>query len=301
MGFMRDIVTIWRAELGRLSKNGRIIAASLLWVFAVAILSRVLHRLVEGGEVAVGPLSDEQAQQFLSSSIGALLEATGFSRATIVSMFVHGAPLNFPFFFSAVMFFLPLLCALIGFDQIAGEIPTRSLRFIVVRTSRASLILGAFLARWTVVVGLAFITVVGILVSLKSGGFPVGIGFIARWGVAMFGTAVLASGTWSALTALCSTVAWTGPTALFLNLFALLALRTLRSIGTSALLNGEAALVEGAHASLFAYFRYLTPSQFEPYLMSPKAIEFITGLAGTVAFGVVFMLLANIAFARRDL
>jgi ABC-2 type transport system permease protein len=57
--------------------------------------------------------------------------------------------------------FLPVYIALMGFDQVSGEVGPRSIRYLTVRARRSSLLLGKFLSQATVLLGLVLIIVPG--------------------------------------------------------------------------------------------------------------------------------------------
>src|SRR5258707_878339 len=51
--------------------------------------------------------------------------------------------------FKLTLRFLPLFIALMGFDQLAGEVGPKSIRYLVVRAKRSSMILGKLLSQVT--------------------------------------------------------------------------------------------------------------------------------------------------------
>ena len=60
---------------------------------------------------------------------------------------LSGLPILVPLVFRLTLFFLPLYVALLGFDQLSSEVGSRSVRYLVVRSRRASILLGKFAAQ----------------------------------------------------------------------------------------------------------------------------------------------------------
>lgn len=173
------------------------------------------------------------------------------------------------------LFFLPLYVALMGFDQVSGEVGPRSIRYLTVRARRSSVLLGKFLAQTTVLLGLVFVLDLGLCVYawVTTPGF----------GLAAFGTHVLrfwlASTVFSlaflALTALCSSLTTSSSVSLILNFSVLLL----------SFLFWTTALFEEGHP--LRNIRYLSPLRYSTRLLYPDA----TAVAGSVAAYAVFTLL----------
>ncbi len=66
-----------------------------------------------------------------------------------------GAPPLLLFLYKATLFFLPMLCMLIGYDTLASELQHRTLRFATVRAHRESIVTGKFLGAWVAAAAIA--------------------------------------------------------------------------------------------------------------------------------------------------
>ncbi|HTE17666.1 MAG TPA: ABC transporter permease subunit, partial [Armatimonadota bacterium] len=160
---------IWGSETRRAVRSGRVVVLLGLYsmfsilvllivgAIANAIRDQVTARLAEtgNGEAAATAISAEMKKSFLGALAGndaAMLEA--LSQVPLVVLVV----------FKVTLFFLPAYIALMGFDQISGEVGPRSIRYLTVRARRSSLLMGKFLVQATLLVGLVLIIDLGIFI-----------------------------------------------------------------------------------------------------------------------------------------
>ena len=126
-------------------------------------------------------------------------------------------PLLFVFLFKGTLLFLPVLILLIGFDQIAGEIQHRSIRYYAGRARRSSIVVGKALGVWSVIAVMTFVlhaTVWSVL--LVRGTEPAGQ--VLSWGLRLWLFSVASAGAYVGLTSLISSFFKTPIVALFVGI-----------------------------------------------------------------------------------
>lgn len=291
----QEIVEIWRGELARALRSGRAIALVLMFLMAEALLLTVVGFFTSSGGAAAGPEALEQKR-------GLLLLFTNNSEATVDSL-AH-LPTLLLVAFSATTLFAPLLVALMGFDQISGEVAPKSMRYLIVRTRRSSIVIGKYLSQATLLTALLALCVVAIVGTAKW----LNPGFLwpeaLRWGVKLTIAMAVIGVSYAALTTLCSSLAGSSPFSLFLNFITLFAFWFISLLGNRVRLPDSASAF-GFDAmkeeSALAYLRYLVPSQFEHHLLSPQPLEYATGIVAYLGFGLAFLGLAKLVLARKDL
>lgn len=181
------------------------------------------------------------------------------------------------FTFWAAALFAPAVCVLAAYDCVALDLQSGRMRFLVVRTRRASLVVGRWAARSALVaVVVALVTAAAFgLVATRDEGLPAGAWrHFVRYGALALATAPC----WVAVATLASTLASTARGALMLALLLLLGL----SIG-------------GLTDSLGP----LTPGAYKALLYSPATWP--RGVAAYAAFAGAALLLAVLRLARRDI
>lgn len=120
-----------------------------------------------GGEEATGSSLQSVAEQ----TVGGALRFAGWgNEGDIAEIFRDQVPLLIVFFFVLASYFLPLLVALVSFDQFS-ELSTRGARFALLRVRRLSYLAGkALAAAATVSVFLAAMWLVVVVVTSVQGG-----------------------------------------------------------------------------------------------------------------------------------
>jgi len=292
-----EVRAIWKGELQRALRSGWAAALVALFLFGQGLLLAVVGFLTSGAAKMTGPGGDT-----LTQKKALLTFFSSYSEATIDS--IARLPTVLLVAFSATTLVAPLLIALMGFDQVAGEVAPKSMRYLIVRARRTSIVAGKYLTQLTVLLTILALCVVAMVGTARGLDPEFGWGDTLSWGLKL----VLAMGaigvTYAALTALCSALAPNGPLALFLNIGVLF------SFWLASLLSGRVRLpgtldAVGLEAtkeeSVLAYLRYLVPSEFEHRLLSPDALEYATGLLAYLGFALIFLALARLALQRRDL
>ncbi len=253
---------IWSAECRRTLRSSRVLAIlglyslfSVVVFVAVAVLRAFAQQLNESGML----VSDAKT------------------------------PLSVLMVFYLSLFFLPLYVALMGFDQVSGEVGPRSIRYLTVRARRASVLLGKFLAQTTVLLGLVFLLDVGLCVYAwaTTPGFDLAafVTQVLRFWLAstVFSLAFLA------LTSLCSSVTTNSSVSLLLN-FSVLVL---------SLLFWMTALYDEGHP--LRAIRYLSPLRYSTRLLYPQPMDVAGSVVAYAVFTLLFLGGAFFVLRRRDL
>lgn len=291
-----DIVAIWRGELARALRSGWAIALVVLFLFGEGLLLMVVG-FITGGMGQMGTAGAD----VVATKKNLLTLLTNNSEVTIEA--IAQLPAVLLVAFSATVLLVPLFIALMGFDQLAGEVGPKSMRYLIVRVRRTSIVLGKYLTQLTVLGGILVLCVVAIVGTAKGLEPSFSWADTLRWGLKLSVAMVVIGLTYAALTTLCSALASSGALALFFNIIALFAFWFVSVLANRVRLPGSVALgLETLkEESALAYLRYLVPSEFEHRLLSPDALEYGTGLVAYVGFAFVFLGLAKLALARRDL
>lgn len=183
------------------------------------------------------------------------------------------------------MLFLPMLTALMGFDQISGELQSRSIRFVTLRARRASLLGGKVLAQLALLVGLTAVINLGVFAyaALSVEGFPAGSGFVA---LARFWALTLVYATsYVGLVALCSSLFRTPILSLLTSIAALLAFGALHLL------------------SLFeklSFLKYALPSHYEEGFFQPDPLRVLGSVGAFAALAALFLVLSWLTLRARD-
>jgi len=259
---LNEIVVIWSAECRRTLRSSRVVALlglyslfSLLIFLAAVFLRSLVQQLAEAGMV---PPSED-------------------------------LPLSVRGVYYLSLFFLPLYIALMGFDQVSGEVGPRSIRYLTVRSRRSSVVLGKLFAQATVLLGLVLVLDLGLCVyaAVTTPGF--GFAFFMRYLVHFWVASMLFSFTFLSLTSLCSSITTSPAVSLILNLTVLL----------FSLILWMTALAEQTNPLRNA--RYLSPLRYSLGLLSPETAQVATSAAAYVVFSVIFLGGALAALRTRDL
>lgn len=259
---------IWGAECRRTLRSARaVVLLGLYGLFALLVL-------------LVGALVRAWVQQMMAQQAGGMLPPSEDIPTLVVVVFYLG------------IFFLPAYVALMGFDQLSGEVGPRSMRYLTVRARRSSVLLGKFLAQTTIlltlVLGLDLILCVYAWVSTPGFGFGAfALNLVRFWvGTFVFALAFLA------LTALCSSITSNPAVSLVTNFICIMAAFGLWWAGLW-FGRGEGHPLE--------YIRYLSPMNYCTKLLDPEALQFGASALAYVVFALLFLGGAYTALRTRDL
>ena len=261
MNGLNETLVIWSAECQRTLRSTRVVALlGLYGLFSVLVFV-----------------------------VAAFLRSVIQQQTGMVTLPGGGLPLAVVVVFFLGLFFLPLYVALMGFDQVSGEVGTRSIRYLTVRSRRSSILLGKLLAQATVMLSLMLALDLGLCVYawLTTPGF----------GAADFGLHLgrfwLASTAFAfaflSLTSLCSCLTTSPPVSLLTNLGVLL----------FSLVLWATSLAD--EDSPVRVLRHLSPFKYAVDLLDPALAPAATSVAAYAVFTVLFLGTALAALRTRDL
>lgn len=310
MDDIREIREIWLGELVRALKGGRVVVLLVLFVFFTALtlvivgwfnqqINAQVDQAVSQGQVDAKAAADQAVsarKKFLS---------TFFTDDDHLLEFLAGMPLVLFVVFKLTMVFSPLFIALMSFDQISGEIGPKSIRYLVVRVKRSSILLGKFAAQATIASGLLVLCtllMVGVAKVLNSD-FTMGSALLV--GAKLTAVLIVFALAYLGLSSLCSAVTRQSGVSLVLNVILLFVIWSMAFIGTMVRLPGEEAAF-GSLASLkseswLGYMRYASVWNFGQDLLHPVPARFLSAGMVHLGFALLFLGLAHLALRQRDL
>jgi ABC-2 type transport system permease protein len=282
-----ELWTVTRAELRRTVRSARALLLLLVFGTFTILAGLVIAGLTRGIEQQMDPSAAVQAR------LGIIGLLVGGNEDALRAL--SGLPVLIPLVFRLTLVFLPLYVALLGFDQLSSELGSRSVRYLVVRSRRASILLGKFAAQ---------ALVLAVLVGLVVGGLFVAAGLQAE--VADPGTfAVMALRFWAAglslalaylaLTTLASAITSTPAGSLFTNLGFLLGFWALDLVGS----RGEVAHRMTGEASWSEPLKWLSPGAYASGLLGPSSAT-LTSMVAYLCFSAIFLAAAWAVFRVRD-
>ncbi|MBJ6763872.1 ABC transporter permease subunit [Myxococcaceae bacterium JPH2] len=288
-------MVIWSAELRRAVRSGRVVVLlglysmfSALVLLVVGYATREIQAQVNAKLAEVGADAEASARAaeemhkgmlgILTSNDAAMMEA--LSQVPLVVLIV----------FKVTLFFLPAYVALMGFDQLSGEVGPRSIRFLTVRARRSSVLTGKFLAQATLLVGLVLVVDLAIFIYARMTNPDFSAAMLVLNLVKFWLAAVVFSLAYVALTALCSSLFRLPAVSLVFNFVLLFVFWLMDTIGRGV-----------ADTNPMRFVRYLSPSYYAGNLLHPQLSEFGASGAAYAAFALVFLLGAHGVLRARDL
>jgi ABC-type transport system involved in multi-copper enzyme maturation permease subunit len=307
---IREIKEIWRGEIGRALKGGRVIVLLILFLLftglALTIVGSINHQLnaqvdqaVAAGQIdaaAAAKQAVEGRKKFLSALI---------TDDELLLDWLSSMPLVLFVVFKLTMIFAPLFIALMSFDQISGEIGPKSIRYLVVRVKRSSILIGKFLAQATLASGLLVLCTVMMVAVAKILNADFTLGSALLIGLKLSGVLVVFALAYLGLSSLCSAVTRQSGVSLVLNVILLFIIWSMSFIGGLFRLPGEEAAF-GSLATLkseswLGYMRYGSVWNFGQDLLHPEPARFLSAGMVHLGFALFFLGLAHLALRRRDL
>lgn len=310
MDDIQEIKEIWRGEVTRALKGGRVIVLLILFLLftalALTIVGFINHQLnaqvdqaVASGQVDAKAAADQAVsgrKKFLS---------TFFTDDDHLLDWLSSMPLVLFVVFKLTMVFSPLFIALMSFDQISGEIGPKSIRYLVVRVKRSSILLGKFAAQATIASGLLVLCTAMMVVVAKVLNDDFAASAAILIGLKLAAVLVVFSLAYLGLSSLCSAVTRQSGVSLVLNVILLFVVWSMSFLGNVVRLPGEEAAF-GSLASLkteswFGYMRYGSVWNFGQDLLHPVAARFLSAGMVHLGFALLFLGLAHLALRQRDL
>lgn len=305
-----EISAIWRGETRRALKSGRVLVLLILFLLFVGLALTVVgflnHQLNAKFEqqVAMAGADLSQAQEQLVAGKKQFLQTFVTEDPAMLDS-LAALPLVLLVVFKLTLRFLPLFIALMGFDQVAGEVGPKSVRYLVVRVKRSSIILGKLLSQATLFGLLMSICVVLMVLVSKVLNPEFAAADVALWTFKLLVSSLVLSVAYLALTALFSAVVKQGGISLVLNVIALFVIWFIALIGDAFRFPGEEAaantLAVLKSESALAYLRYASVWHFGDDLLHPHWSRFLTSALVHVGFALAFLGLAQLALKERDL
>jgi ABC-2 type transport system permease protein len=306
----QEIGAIWRGETRRALRSGRVLVLLILFLLFVGLALTVVgffnHQLNAKFEqqVAMAGADMSQAKEQLSAGKKQFLQTFVTEDEAMLDS-LAAIPIVLLVVFKLTLRFLPLFIALMGFDQLAGEVGPKSIRYLVVRVKRSSIILGKLLSQVTLFGLLMSICTVMMVLVAKVLNAEFAAADVALWTFKLIVSSMVLSLAYLSLTALFSAVVKQSGISLVLNVIALFVIWFVALIGGAVRFPGEEA-AQGTLAMLkaesaFAYLRYASVWHYGDDLLHPHWARFLTASLVHVGFGLVFLGLAHVALKRRDL
>lgn len=189
--------------------------------------------------------------------------------------------------FHGTLVFLPIFILLIGFDQLAGEVQHRSIRYLAGRARRASIVAGKALGVWavTAVMVLVLHATVWIVMLVQGREEP---SLILAWGPRLWLFSVAAAAASVGLTTLVSSLFRTPTVALFVGIAALFLLWLANKL-------------LGLSPSTQAVVSWGFPATYETLLVSAAPLRALGGVAALCAWGGALVAAAVLRLQKGDI
>lgn len=291
---MREIATVWLADARRFVRSARAIVFPALYTMVTVVLLLFFGQIASCNQTAseaqiAAGANEESVHSLVDASRKGVIAAL-FSDDRALLEALASVPLVALLIFRLSLFALPAFAALMGFDQISGELGPRSIRYLTIRARRSSILLGKFLAQATVLLTLALLVDAGLYLYAKvtTPDFTTAqmVFALLKAGLA----AILFSLAYVALTTLCSTLFRTPAIGLIVNLM-------LWMMDFFLWL-----LQDKVHWSLIPDFlRFLRPSYYATNLLHPELTQFGISAGAYLGFTALFLAAAILVLRRRDL
>jgi ABC-type transport system involved in multi-copper enzyme maturation permease subunit len=310
---LQEIGAVWRGETVRATRSGRVVVLLLLFMMFVGLALAVVGffnkqinaRVEEQAKAAGVDLNDEKAKEQFSEGKKQFLSVFITDDEEMLDSLLT-LPLVLLVVFKLTLRFVPLLVALMGFDQLAGEMGPKSIRFLIVRLKRNNLILGKFASQVTIFTALLFVCTLLMVLVARVLNDDFSAKEMTIWTLRLLASSFVLALAYLALTTLCSALVKNGAVSLVLNIMILFAIWFVALIGEWYRLPGEVAETGSLTSlikdeSVMAYTRYLSVWHFGQDLLHPDWVRFFTAALMHLGYAAVFLGLAQLALKKRDL
>lgn len=309
---LQEITAVWRGETVRATRSGRVVVLLLLFLMFVGLaltvvgfFNRQINAKVDEQAKSAGiDLNDEKAKEQFNEGKKQFLAVFITDDEEMLDSLLT-LPVVLLVVFKLTLRFVPLFVALMGFDQLAGEMGPKSIRFLVVRLKRNNLILGKFASQVTIFTALLFVCTLLMVLVARALNDDFGAKQMAVWTLRLLASSFVLALAYLALTTLCSAVVKNGAVSLVLNIMALFVIWFVALVGEWYRLPGDPAVQSFTSLvkdeSAMAYVRYASVWHFGQDLLHPDWVRFTTAAVLHVGFALVFLGLAQLALKQRDL
>ena len=273
MALLAEIWEFTRVDLARLLRSGK------------GLVLLLLYGLVEtAGGVVFAMLARSEAGQVLNSGV---LQSFAAGADSDLAARLHQIPVPILFAYWFTLLVMPVLVLLMGFDQISGELSTRSVRYLAFRSRRVSFTLGKALAQVLALFGLSLCANVVVLLFTLFGGTVIPLGTAVFWLVVLWLLSVVYGLAYVALVAFVSSLSRVP----FLSLVA----------GAVALVAMGITELLGRWYDAFHVVAYALPGTYSSGLVSPHPSTALGAIGALLAFTAVLLSAAVAVVRTRDL
>lgn len=311
---LQEIGAVWRGETVRATRSGRVVVLLLLFMMFVGLsltivgfLSSQLSAKAEEQAKSAGvDLNDEKVKTQFNEGKKQFLSVVITDDEEMLDSLL-ALPVVLLFVFKLTLRFVPLLIALMGFDQLAGELGPKSIRFLVVRVKRTNLILGKFLSQVTIFAALLAVCTILMVVVARILNDDFAAKDVVIWTLRLLASSFVLAVAYLALTTLCSSIVKSGAVALVLNIMILFGIWALAFVGENFAFPGTVKADDGNLLALLrteswaAYLQYFSVWHYGQDLLHPAPMRFAVAALVHLGFALVFLGLAQLALKKRDL
>jgi ABC-2 type transport system permease protein len=304
---LKEIGAICRGEVTRGLQGGRAAVLLVLFFFFSALVLTVVgflsHRFnveIEKTISAAGDLTQANAQ--LLEQKKSMLAFFSNDKRLIDAL--AQLPLVLLVTYWLTSWFIPFFVALMGFDQLSGELAPKSIRFLVVRVERRSIVFGKLLAQAVI---LFFALTLSTLLMMLAGRVlnpEFTVGSMLTWSFKLMLSFFAIGLSWLTLTSMCSAFFRQPAVSLVINMILILALAFVSAFGNAFRFPGEPAtgtidaLVRSE--SWAAALRYISVWSSQRDLLHPMFRVAATAFCLQFGFALLFVGLGELSLAKKD-
>jgi len=282
MSLWEEIRLVAQHEIKRNVKSLKGIIMFILF-FLLGTLPVLGRILIDNAakEAHLDKISPEQRHQAMERAL--LLTYRGDHA---IASYLADSPAALYLLLAMTQLLLPLLSIVIGFDQIAGDVQHRSIRYLVGRAKRSSLVIGKGIGIWAVVAIMTLVThaVAWIMMLFQH---DYGAGETLSWGLRFLAFCVASAGAQVGLASLVSSWFKVPILSLFIGL----------GVGFGLFVARAIVLAIGDSAE---FARWIFPSTYETFMVKPDALTALGGCAASIAWGAIMVTLATVIVQRKD-
>ena len=260
------------------AKGIAMVVLFLLGGLAPALLRAIFNESTRG-------IGLDQASQESIRNIKLQLLTKHFDGNEAAAQYLVDCPTTLFGLFEGTLFFLPPIILLIGFDAICGETQHRTLRYLVNRAPRPTIVAGKMLGIWGVVAAMTLLLnlAVWVVALVQKDGTLVQI---LSWGGRLWLFSVIFAGAYVGLTTLLSALFRTPAVALVTGVAVLF---------TMGILNLTFGFFESTKM-----LTNIFPGTYEKWLLSPEPSKIAGGSGVLLAWAATCLLGATELVRRRD-
>jgi ABC-type transport system involved in multi-copper enzyme maturation permease subunit len=284
MRALSEIFLTFQRELLRTLRSGKGLAGLALFLLGGSGVAIVLFSALDRARYYEGRAATREAIR--RQALEAMYEGVA-GRDEIVSHLL-GAPEPLLAFYPLTTFFLAILTMVWGFDTIAADVQHRTIRFVTLRASRPSLVVGRWLALW-VSGALVTLVVSALLWAGLCAKGPFETSAVLVHGARTWLAAITLSLWYSALTVLASTMYRTP----------VLALLTAGGVGTGLFFLRHLSGARWAPTWLQSAHHAL-PGAWDDRLLGPAFSLWGAGTGVCLLWATAAIVAASVLLSRRD-